>query len=161
MQRRLDIKITQHTQQFRGMEKKKKLESQKKCPLPHNSKSVSIIAPCSSFRKGPCSRRAPIVQAKPWHKNVISKGLLWGELNAILKKGVPRSMEKEWGSFQHHAKTKKATMPMMAATPGCAFVAGAAPGNVIMLEVGLGGKTVPVPGADRVVGASVTVVEEL
>lgn len=69
-------------------------------------------------------------------------------------------MEKEGGSFQHHAKTKKTTMPMMAATPGCAFVAGAAPGNSSRLEVGLGGKTVPVPVADRV-GASVTVVEEL
>ena len=65
------------------------------------------------------------------------------------------------GFFQHHAKTKKTTMPMMAATPGCAFVAGAAPGNVIRLEVGLGGKTVPVPDGDRVVGASETVVEEL
>lgn len=68
-------------------------------------------------------------------------------------------MEKEGGPFQHHAKTKKTTMPTMAATPGCAFVAGAAPGNVLGLEVGLGGK--PVPGTDRVVGASETMVEEL
>lgn len=59
----------------------------------------------------------------------------------------------------YHANTKKTTMPTMAATPAGALLAGAEPGNVLGLEVGLGGKTVPVPG--RVVGASEAEVGEL
>lgn len=44
-------------------------------------------------------------------------------------------------------------MPTIAATPAGALAAGAEPGNVGRLEVGLGGKTVPVPVGVREVGA--------
>lgn len=71
------------------------------------------------------------------------------------KNSVFQSPHRWMGSlFQsHHARTKKTTMPTMAATPAGALAAGAEPGNVGRLEVGLGGKTVPVPVGVREVGA--------